>query len=316
MDRGDGRLELVGPDRRSPQGPLDQRGPLSDLGTIPERPILRRERHELAARPGPGRAACVGEEHQGEQARGLAVVGQCGVELARQPDRLVGEAHADQGQTRARRVALVEHEVEHLQDGHRPRGSVGRRRQLEGGAARADRRLGPADPLGDGGLGDEQRPGDLRRREAAHRAQRQRHLRRAGQGRVAAQVEEREAVVAIGGGVEDGDPVGRRAGGPWPGDGRLLAPPTRGVAPPLLDQAARGDGRQPAARVVRDPVAWPLRGRGDERLLDGVLAGIELAVTADQRGEDQRREITQQCLDRRPDVGGSLDVPGHISIPA
>lgn len=41
----------------------------------------------------------------------------------------------------------------------------------------------------------------------------------------------------------------------------------------------------------------PLPGRGDERLLHGVLAQVEGAVPADERAEDLRRVRPQQALD-------------------
>ena len=46
------------------------------------------------------------------------------------------------------------------------------------------------------------------------------------------------------------------------------------------------------------PVGRPLQRRGEQRLLHGVLAGVELPVPADQRAEDLRRELAQQVLDR------------------
>ena len=56
---------------------------------------------------------------------------------------------------------------------------------------------------------------------------------------------------------------------------------------------------QPAARVVRHSLGRPLHGGGEDGLLHGVLAPLELAVPADQRAEDLRRELTQQVLDGR-----------------
>ena len=53
----------------------------------------------------------------------------------------------------------------------------------------------------------------------------------------------------------------------------------------------------------------PLHGRGEQRLLHGVLARVELAVPAHEHGQDPRRERAQQVLDR----------PGtrhHMSNPA
>ena len=58
-----------------------------------------------------------------------------------------------------------------------------------------------------------------------------------------------------------------------------------------------GDRDQPAARVVRDAVARPLRGGREQRLLHRVLGGVEVPVAAHQRAEDLRRQLAQQVLD-------------------
>src|SRR5690606_5844974 len=57
----------------------------------------------------------------------------------------------------------------------------------------------------------------------------------------------------------------------------------------------------------------PLDGRGEEGLLDGVLAGVEgpVPVPADERAEDLRREGAQQVLDVRRFRHGRR----HISVP-
>ena len=69
------------------------------------------------------------------------------------------------------------------------------------------------------------------------------------------------------------------------------------IAAQLVGQPPRGDRDQPAARVVRHALARPLDGGGQQRLLDGVLAGVELAVAPDERAEDLRRQLAQQVLD-------------------
>jgi hypothetical protein len=45
-----------------------------------------------------------------------------------------------------------------------------------------------------------------------------------------------------------------------------------------------------------------VRGRGEKRLLDGVLGGVEIAVPANERAKDLRRQLAQQVLDRGRDV--------------
>ncbi len=56
------------------------------------------------------------------------------------------------------------------------------------------------------------------------------------------------------------------------------------------------------------PSRGPLHGRGEQRLLHGVLGGVEVPVAPDERAEDLRRETAQQVLD----AGG---VRRHISVP-
>ena len=68
------------------------------------------------------------------------------------------------------------------------------------------------------------------------------------------------------------------------------------------------------------PCLGPLLGRGEQRLLHGVLARVELPVAPDQRAEDLRRELAQQVLDRgarRPLTGrtvllGGVGRPLHL----
>ena len=57
-----------------------------------------------------------------------------------------------------------------------------------------------------------------------------------------------------------------------------------------------------AARVVGHPLARPLRRGRDERLLNRVLAGGEIAVTPHDDAQHLRRDLAQQALDRRDDV--------------
>jgi len=71
----------------------------------------------------------------------------------------------------------------------------------------------------------------------------------------------------------------RRSGFFGRGD-RGFAAPAGAVAAPVVDQPAAGDRQQPAAGLLGDAGAGPLQERGGERLLYGVLAGVELPVAA------------------------------------
>ena len=69
------------------------------------------------------------------------------------------------------------------------------------------------------------------------------------------------------------------------------------LAAPLVDQPPLGGLDQPATRAGRDAVPRPVHGRREQRLLDGILGGVEVAVPAGEHAEDLRRELAQQDLD-------------------
>ena len=97
------------------------------------------------------------EQEEGEQSRDLRVVGGRG-QLPGQPDRLRGEVDVAA-------VALVEHQIQHLQHGAQVSGPI--QPDIADGA------FGPADPLGHRRFGHEVRLRDLAGGEAADGPQRQ-----------------------------------------------------------------------------------------------------------------------------------------------
>ena len=103
---------------------------------------------------------------------------------------------------------------------------------------------------------------------------------------------------------------GRREGlvGGRLGRGRVLAPAAGLLAAQLVGQAPRRDGDEPGARALGHALLGPLDGRGQERLLHGVLARVEAPVAPHEHAEDLRRQRPQQLdvLVGRP----------HISAPA
>ena len=78
---------------------------------------------------------------------------------------------------------------------------------------------------------------------------------------------------------------------------QALAVPPGPFAAPLVDQPPLGGLDQPAARLRRNTVSRPVQGGREQRLLDGVLGGVEVAVPANERAEDLRRQLAQQVLD-------------------
>jgi hypothetical protein len=58
------RLQLVGPDRGGGQRSRDEPRALGDGVGVPPAAVLFRERDQGTVKPGPGRAAGIGEQHQ------------------------------------------------------------------------------------------------------------------------------------------------------------------------------------------------------------------------------------------------------------
>ena len=231
---------------------------------------------------------------------------------AGQPDRLVGQGRVGELRAGRRGVSLGEDQVEHVRHGRDPVRQLVRRRDGERRVDLGKPALGPADPLRHRRLRHEEGPGDLRRAQTRDRAQGERHLRGAGQGRVTAQQQQRQRVVVL---PRIGAPVLRRvvveSGGVAASD-QLLAVGARPVGAPLVDEAPRTDRDQPAFRVVGHPLDRPLPGRGEQRLLGGVLGGVEVTRAAYERGEDVRGVLPPHVLDRA--LGGhASSAPAHIA---
>jgi len=105
----------------------------------------------------------VGQQHQREQARDLRVVGKRTADHPSEPDRLPGEVAARELRPAAGQVALVEDQVEHMQDGAQALCPLLTTRHRERDRRTLDGLLGAADPLRHRPLGDEERIGDLGR---------------------------------------------------------------------------------------------------------------------------------------------------------
>ncbi len=138
MHGRDGGLQLVRPDRVLAERSFEQADALRDLGRVPQVAALvgERDRESLVVRS--CTAAGVGQQHEREQARGLRLIRQQLVQHPRQPDRLAGEVGAVEVGAAARRVSLVEHQVEHVQHAAQPLRAFGGRRHGERDAGRAD----------------------------------------------------------------------------------------------------------------------------------------------------------------------------------
>ena len=99
------------------EGGGEEGGALADQPPIPPCPVLLAERHQLAVRVGARRPACVRQQHQREQPGDLGVVRQHAVQRPGQPDRLPGQLDALQRGARGGGVALIEDQVQDVEDG-------------------------------------------------------------------------------------------------------------------------------------------------------------------------------------------------------
>ena len=163
-------------------------------------------------------------------------------------------------------------------------------RHGEGDAGRHDLALGPHDPLGQRALVDQERPRDLRRRHADHRAQGERQPGLGGERRVAAREEQRQPVV---GAVGTSPSCGTS---PRPARAPVRAARERRLARAAADQVQGVVPRcrlQPGGRVVRRPVAPPRLERLGDRGLHGLLGEVEVVELAGQPGHQQTGLLAQ-----------------------
>ena len=315
MERGDRRLQLVRPAPAPAQRRLQDRQALGDLVALPAAPVLLLERDQRAAGVDPGRAAGVMQQHQGEQALGLRLVGQ---QLHQQPaeaDRLAAEIGAHQAVAFGAGIAFVEHQVDDAEHRLQPLGQELARRHLVRNPGVEDLALGAHQPLRRGRLRLEKGARDLPRRQAAERSQRQRHLRRLGDRRVAAGEHQAQAIVLDARRVVPVDASAFRLGRRHVG--RLVGVERTGGAPAQqVDGTAPGHGREPGGRRRRQALRRPDLERLGEGVLHRVLGELEVADPPDQAREQARTLGAADAVDDRRQHGArAIDsVPAALHI--
>ncbi len=249
-----------------------------------------RTRSPFASTRAGRRASCSSISAGSPSASGVA--GKLIGDQPRQTDGLGGQLDTRQCLRLRREVPLVEHQVE---DGEHRAGSFledARSRDANGDAGVADLALRANEPLRDRRLRLQEGARDLLRRQAAQRAQRQRHLRLGGQRWVAAREHQGQPVVGIRFVLFAG------AAGPRGlllEDCDLLAQALFPAEP--VDGAVARSDRDPRARVVGRAIGLPAGERDRERFLDRFLGQVEVAQRAGE-GSDRTPGLTaEQAID-------------------
>ena len=276
MQGGDRGLRLVLAKPVACQRGLQDGHALGDQPGVPARAVLPVERDETTVGRRPRGAPGVVQQHQGEEPGDFRLVGQCR-ELPGDPDRLGRQIHVAA-------VALVEDEVEHPQHHCEVTRLIQR---LPGQAA-----LGAADPLCHRRLGNEVGARDLRRRQAADRAQGQRDRRLGRQGWARAQEVQRERVVDV-----------RHRAGRRLGVHDVLAHPACRLRPRVVEEPVPRRGYEPPFGIARR-VVGPGSQRAHERLLHGVLGRREVRSAPDEDANHRGHELPQQRVVHSPVAGG------------
>ena len=242
------------------------------------------------------------QQHQRQQAHHLGLWQQFHQQTP-EADRLAGQVFTDELGADGRRVAFVEHQVNHPQHAVESLGQFRQGRHLVGNFRVADFRFGPHDALGNGGRCGKKRPGDFFGGQVADFAQCQRHLSIRRECRVTAGEDQAQAIVfhvVV-------TPVGllqrlQLSDQHWPGRGKPRA------ATQHIDGLETPGGNQPRPWIVRHTVTLPALDRDKERLMQGLFGEVEIAKQTDQGRQDPPRLFAVNLLDP------SLDRhPGHQS---
>ena len=163
--------------------------------------------------------------------------------------------------------------------------------ELEPAARRLDGLLRPADALGHRGLGHEERLRDLRGGQTRRRRAASAPAATAPTEPGWQQRNRRVSGVVVVGHLDD-----RRHGS----SATTLSSRRRRALSLRHSSTSRREATvvSQARGLSGTPSVGHCSRRGEERLLDRVLAGVELAVAPDERAEDLRRQLAQQVLDR------------------
>ena len=198
VDGVDRRLDLVRPGLVAQEALAHDRLALDDQLAVPAAAVLVGEPDEPTRRRGASKPARLDQEHEGNQPHHLRFLRQQLGQQSPQAQGFDAQVLPHETLARARRVALVEDEVDDREHGLQPCGEVGRAGDAIRDPRVPDLALGADQPLGHRRLRHQERVRDLRGRESAQQSERQRHLGVQRERGVAAREDQTEPVVAHG----------------------------------------------------------------------------------------------------------------------
>jgi hypothetical protein len=298
LDRDRG-LQDVAPGWAESQGSRRHARGLGDRPLVPARAVLVVEQHHRPAGVDPGLVSRVMGKQERVQAERLGLVGHQLRDRGRQSDGLGAQGAANVRIAGARRVALVEHQVDHVERGGQALGQRLVGRHPERDPRGPDLRLGAYQALRHGRLRDEEGVGDLGRRQAAHHPQRQRHLHVGRERRMTAREDEPQPLVGHARGhglLAVGLVILGEAQRRQRRELRLVVAARALVAEPIDGPVARHRD-DPCQRVARDARVRPALQRRGERVLHGLFGEVPVADGADQRRDRPPKMFAEQAVD-------------------
>ena len=144
---------------------------------IPKRAVLIEKQDRLSRGTDSSARSRSLNLHQRDQAVDFRLIRNQSRENSAESQRIFAERRAHPVFTSGGRVAFVEDEVDHFENGRQTRRKVRSARDLEGNARLGQRALGADDALGNGRLRDQKGARDFLRGQAAEQAKRERDAR-------------------------------------------------------------------------------------------------------------------------------------------
>ena len=208
----------------------------------------------------------------------------------------------DQRLAGLRRVALVEHEIENVDDCINPCGELRCRRHIERQLRIANLPLGADETLGDRSFVGEERPRDLARAETAGGFEAERDARLPRQRRMAAHEDHSQLIVSKLAVIRVGE--GLRCGPRQLGDDRIGFGCERSVASHGVDRNVVCHAEEPAGRIAGRAFVRPRLQRPHQGFLHRLLGEREVggAEKPHQAGRHAARLMAEQVFEQRTGV--------------